>query len=50
MAKLAAYMTADPVGFRIDIIYGNIGDDRQRRLRGRSSGARHRASLYAGAL
>src|SRR5262245_14438944 len=25
MAKLAAYMTADPVGFRIDVIYGNIG-------------------------
>jgi len=24
-AKLATYMTADPVGFRIDIIYGNIG-------------------------
>jgi hypothetical protein len=25
MAKLATYMTADPVGFRIDVIYGNIG-------------------------
>lgn len=24
-AKLATYMTADPVGFRIDVIYGNIG-------------------------
>jgi hypothetical protein len=25
MAKMATYMTADPVGFRIDLIYGNIG-------------------------
>jgi hypothetical protein len=25
MAKLATYMTADPVGFRIDILYGNVG-------------------------
>jgi hypothetical protein len=25
MAKLATYMNADPVGFRIDLIYGNIG-------------------------
>jgi hypothetical protein len=25
MAKVATYMTADPVGFRIDLIYGNIG-------------------------
>jgi hypothetical protein len=25
MAKLATYMNADPVGFRIDLLYGNIG-------------------------
>jgi hypothetical protein len=25
MAKLAAYVAADPVGFRIDVMYGNIG-------------------------
>jgi len=25
MAKVATYMTADPVGFRIDVIYGNVG-------------------------
>jgi hypothetical protein len=25
MAKIATYMTADPVGFRIDVVYGHIG-------------------------
>jgi hypothetical protein len=48
MAKLAAYMTADPVGFRIDVIYGNIGAVSNSLAAATSGGAAN--PLYNGAF
>jgi hypothetical protein len=48
MAKIATYMTADPVGFRIDLIYGNIGLVSNRL--GAAASLASGAGLYPGGL
>jgi hypothetical protein len=55
MAKLATYMTADPVGFRLDVVYGHIGAVGNSVSAGASGGTGATpnplaASLYTGAV
>jgi hypothetical protein len=50
MAKLATYMTADPVGFRIDIMYGNMGIVNNGAGLGTSLPGATTSALYSGAF